>query len=78
MFRIMAGLVRVDADGGVPTIRRVAPSIEYRWRGPVSDAGYLVSFDVAAGGDRYFEKVTWPPWTGTSSIQVWPAGTSSL
>jgi hypothetical protein len=27
---------------------------------------------------RYFEKVTWPPWTGTSSIQVWPAGTSSL
>jgi MFS family permease len=38
--------------------------------------------DVAGGalGDRYFEKVTWPPrtGTGTSSIQVWPAGTSSL
>jgi len=31
-----------------------------------------------AWGDRYFEKVTWPPRTGTSSIQVWPAGTSSL
>jgi hypothetical protein len=28
--------------------------------------------------DRFFEKVTLPPWTGTSSIQVWPAGTSSF
>ncbi len=37
MFRIMAGLVCVDVGGGVPTIRRMFPSIEYRWRGPVSD-----------------------------------------
>ena len=27
---------------------------------------------------RFVEKVTLPPWTGTSSIQVWPAGTSSF
>ncbi len=27
---------------------------------------------------RFFEKVTLPPWTGTSSIHVWPAGTSSF
>jgi hypothetical protein len=44
----------------------------------VGEPGQQLRFRDRAWGDRYFEKVTWPPWTGTSSIQVWPAGTSSL
>lgn len=65
MFRIMAsyGLL-LTPMAACPTIRPVSPSIEYRWRGPVSDAE-MMTLITAHGGQAV------PGWWTRSGPAAW-------
>jgi hypothetical protein len=50
MFRIMASYVlRLTSAAACPTIQHVSQPIDYRWRGPVTDAE-MVALVTAHGG----------------------------